>query len=193
MECDCHHEFTIIGLAGLDDMKLNDKATTEDAEYILGYLPTIKQETFTLGGVYKHYSKKYTQTITLSHSYLNNRNTKYQDNLNDNPDKLRLKYRSSEQESKLRIENLARMGNWKINAGLNLDYVQYSNKSYQRLYRDYKEIDLNYDTQLEFFKWGVFAHVAGSPKMIDKDTFFKGVEETVKKPFRVVPFFDPAP
>ncbi|TWV15427.1 TonB-dependent receptor [Bacteroidaceae bacterium HV4-6-C5C] len=152
------HEFTIIGLAGLDDMKLNDKATTEDAEYILGYLPTIKQETFTLGGVYKHYSKKYTQTITLSHSYLNNRNTKYQDNLNDNPDKLRLKYRSSEQESKLRIENLARMGNWKINAGLNLDYVQYSNKSYQRLYRDNKEIDLNYDTQLEFFKWGVFAH-----------------------------------
>ena len=29
--------------------------------------------------------------------------------------------------------------------------------------------------------------------MIDKDTFFKGVEATVNTPFRVVPFFDPAP
>lgn len=36
-------------------------------------------------------------------------------------------------------------------------------------------------------------HVAGRPKMIDKATFFKGMEETVKRPFRVVPFFDPAP
>lgn len=36
-------------------------------------------------------------------------------------------------------------------------------------------------------------HIAGEPKMIDKDTFFKGIEETVKSPFRVVPFFDPAP
>ena len=29
--------------------------------------------------------------------------------------------------------------------------------------------------------------------MIDKATFFKGIEETVKTPFRVGPFFDPAP
>ena len=36
-------------------------------------------------------------------------------------------------------------------------------------------------------------HLAGEPRMIDKETFFKGIEETVKSPFRVVPFFDPAP
>lgn len=36
-------------------------------------------------------------------------------------------------------------------------------------------------------------HIAGEPKMIDKATFFDGIEETVKTPFRVVPFFDPAP
>ena len=29
--------------------------------------------------------------------------------------------------------------------------------------------------------------------MIDRETFFKGIEETIKTPFRVVPFFDPAP
>jgi len=31
------------------------------------------------------------------------------------------------------------------------------------------------------------------PKLIDKKTFFRGIEKTAGKPFRVVPFFDPAP
>ncbi len=36
-------------------------------------------------------------------------------------------------------------------------------------------------------------HIANEPRLNDKETFFKGIEETVKTPFRVVPFFDPAP
>ena len=36
-------------------------------------------------------------------------------------------------------------------------------------------------------------HQPGIPKMIDRKTFFAGMERTVKAPFRVVPFFDPAP
>lgn len=36
-------------------------------------------------------------------------------------------------------------------------------------------------------------HIANEPRLIDKETFFKGIEETIKNPFRVVPFFDPAP
>lgn len=35
--------------------------------------------------------------------------------------------------------------------------------------------------------------VAGSPKMITGDTLRKGLELTAHRPFRVVPFFDPAP
>lgn len=153
------HELTFIGLGGLDDMKLNDKATTDDAEYILSYLPTIKQETFTVGAVYKHYSKINTQTVVLSHSYLNNRNTKYQDNDESNPDNLRLKYKSVEQESKFRFENLTRLGDWKINAGASLDYVQYDNKSFQRLFLSGRDIDWNYETDLNFAKWGIFTNI----------------------------------
>ncbi len=33
----------------------------------------------------------------------------------------------------------------------------------------------------------------GQPKLIDRDTFMRGIEKTASKPFRVVPFFDPAP
>lgn len=36
-------------------------------------------------------------------------------------------------------------------------------------------------------------HVENDPKMIDKETFYKGIENTIKRPFRVVPFFAPAP
>lgn len=54
---------------------------------------------------------------------------------------------------------------------------------------------------LDRYKEGLFdkvdywldTHVADRPKMIDKETFFRGIEATVKTPFRVVPFFDPAP
>lgn len=153
------NELTFIGVGAIDDMRLNNKATTEDAEYILGYLPTIKQETFTLGTVYKHYNKRHRQTLALSHSYLNNRNTKYQDNLDNDPEMLRLKYRSSEQKSELRFENLTLLGNWKINAGVNADYVQYSNNSFQVLFSDDSKTSLQYNTQLNFLKWGVFSNV----------------------------------
>ena len=33
----------------------------------------------------------------------------------------------------------------------------------------------------------------GEPKLIDRDTFMRGIEKTASRPFRVVPFFDPAP
>lgn len=35
--------------------------------------------------------------------------------------------------------------------------------------------------------------VKENPKLIDRDTFYKGIEQTANSPFRVVPFFDPAP
>ena len=47
---------------------------------MLSYLPEINQETYTVGGVYRHYSQRHVQSIVLSQSYLNNRNVKYRDN-----------------------------------------------------------------------------------------------------------------
>lgn len=54
---------------------------------------------------------------------------------------------------------------------------------------------------LDKYKEGLFdkvdfwldTHIAREPKLIDKETFFRGIEETARSPFRVVPFFDPAP
>ena len=87
-------------------MRLNTKADSEDNEYILSYLPKIKQETFTLGAVYRHYASAHVQSVVVSHSYLNNRNTKYRQNDESIPENLMLRLRSTEQETKFRFETL---------------------------------------------------------------------------------------
>ena len=65
---------------------------------------------------------------------------------------------------------------------------------YKRGYfNDWRICDIHKDSLFGRVEFWIDTHVAGTPKMIDKDTFFKGVEATVNTPFRVVPFFDPAP
>lgn len=96
---DARNELTVLGLGGIDKMKLNTKADDEDNEYILSYLPKIQQETFTLGAVYRHYAGAHVQSVVASHSYLNNRNTKYQQNDESDPDHLMLRLRSTEQNT----------------------------------------------------------------------------------------------
>ena len=44
---DERNELTVLGLAGIDNMKLNTSLEGEKAEYILSYLPKTQQETFT--------------------------------------------------------------------------------------------------------------------------------------------------
>lgn len=65
---------------------------------------------------------------------------------------------------------------------------------YKRGYfNDWRICDKYKEGLFDRVNFWIDTHIVGEPKMIDKDTFFKGIEETVKSPFRVVPFFDPAP
>lgn len=153
-----NNELTILGLGGIDNMKLNTKLDGEKAEYILSYLPKIQQETFTLGAVYRHYAGIHVQSVVVSHSYLNNRNTKYLNNDESSTDNLSLKLRSVEQETKFRIENTSTLGNWKINFGANLDYSQYTNTTFQRVYID-EGRTFDYHTYLGMWRWGIFGTI----------------------------------
>ena len=153
-----NNELTILGLGGIDNMKLNTKLNGKKAEYILSYLPKIQQETFTLGAVYRHYAGIHVQSVVVSHSYLNNRNTKYLNNDESSADNLSLKLRSVEQETKFRIENTSTFGNWKINFGANLDYSQYTNTTFQRVYID-EGRTFDYHTYLGMWRWGIFGTI----------------------------------
>lgn len=155
---DSHNELTLLGLGGIDRMKLNLGIEGEDAEYMLSYLPEINQEIYTVGGVYRHYSQRHVQSIVLSQSYLNNRNVKYRDNDESSEENLTLRLGSIEQETKLRMENTSSWSVWKVKAGFDLNYSRYKSNEYRKVFANtLREYD--YHTDLSLWRWGMFASV----------------------------------
>ena len=148
-------ELILLGLAGIDKMKLNTDEEGEDAEYLLSYLPTIHQETFTLGASYRHYSGKHVQSLTLSHNYLNNRNLKYKNNDDSSEDNLMLRLRSVEQKTTLRFENQTHSGQWTLREGGELNNAIYTNRSRQRIFSSPDILSI-YETSLDIVSWGAF-------------------------------------
>ena len=61
------------------------------------------------------------------------------------------------------------------------------------LFIDWRVLDYYKETIFERVDWWIDTNAAGDPKMISRETFFRGIDLTARKPFRVVPFFDPAP
>lgn len=65
---------------------------------------------------------------------------------------------------------------------------------YKRGYfNDWRVCDAHKDRIMDKVDFWLDTHIAGTPKMIDRETFLNGLEKTAANPFRVVPFFDPAP
>ena len=147
---------TVLALAGFDNMKLNVDEKGEDAEYLLSYLPRIRQETFTVGASWRHYAGRHVQTVTLSHNYLNNRNLKYLRNDDSSEDNLTLRLRSVEQKTALRAENRSYLGRWTLREGVEVNWSGYTNRTLQRLYTDKSQLS-DYNTRLGIVGWGLFA------------------------------------
>ncbi len=61
------------------------------------------------------------------------------------------------------------------------------------LFIDWKVLDYYKEELFPRVDWWIDTNAAGDPKMISRETFFRGMDKTARKPFRVVPFFDPAP
>lgn len=151
-----HDELTFMGLVGFDDMRLNTDEKGEDAQYLLSYLPRLRQETFTVGTVWRHYAGRHTQSVTLSHNYLNNRNLKYMNNDSSTEENLMLRLRAVEQKSSLRFENRSYLNRWSVRAGAELHYRHYVNRTVQRL-SDPEARFSDYATRLGILEWGLFA------------------------------------
>lgn len=153
------HELILIGIAGFDNMTLNeDTGGKESNEYILAYFPVIQQEVFTFGAIFRHYYGNNTMNLYLSHSYLNNRNTKYSNNDYSSEQNLSLKYRSVEQETKFRIENISKISDFRLTLGAGIELPDYSNNTYQKIFLE-NPVTVNYTTNLSFLKYSAFANI----------------------------------
>lgn len=61
------------------------------------------------------------------------------------------------------------------------------------LFIDWRLLDMYKDKIMSKVDFWLDTNAAGDPKMIDRATFMEGMDRTANSPFRVVPFFDPAP
>ena len=150
-------EIVLLGLTGIDRMKLNTDETGEDAEYMLSYLPRIEQQTFTIGAAYKHYAGKHVQTVSLGYNYLANQNLKYRNNDDSSADNLTLDLSSHEQKVSLRAENRTYGERWAFVEGVEAYYAKYDDNTFQRLYRSGGQVLLRQNTDLGIMGWGAFA------------------------------------
>ena len=150
------HELMFLGLGGIDRMKLNTDEKNEENEFLLSYLPVVHQDTYTLGASYKHYGGTNTQSLFLSHSYLNNRMTKYVNNDESSEKNLMLRLRSSEQKTSLRFENRSSIGKWTWKQGAEMSYSRYTNHTIQRFYANQQASWIDYQTDLGIWSWGGF-------------------------------------
>ncbi len=142
-------ELTVLIVGALDDMQLNDSATSESAKYILGYLPQIKQNTLTAGISYRHFEGSNSYALYLSHTYIYNRNLKYQDNDSSSVDNLTLDLKSTENQTTLRNENRKYLDHWTLRYGAKLGYNRYSIDSFTTANL--------YGASLGFATWGLYA------------------------------------
>lgn len=129
-------ELVVLGLTGIDNMKLNMGIDGEEAEYYLSYLPRIKQQTFTIGAAYSHYMGKYVLSLIVGYNYLRNQNLKYKGNDDSEPENLTLDLNSTEQKFSIRVENRTYADRWTFTEGAETYYAHYHNRVFQLLYGD---------------------------------------------------------
>ncbi len=159
---DAKNELTLIGLGSVDvnELNLDIKNPDDQQKYILSQLPENNQWSYTVGAVYKHFRQNSYQTLVVSRSHLNNTITKYlENNQSSESDKI-LDYVSEEQENKIRFENNMRMDGFKANIGANVDFAKYTNATMQRRFYNGNVLNVNYDTDLNLVKYGIFGQVS---------------------------------
>lgn len=159
---DSKNELTFIGLGAIDlfDLNRNIKNPDDQQKYILSQIPKNEQWSYTVGAVYKHYRTNSYQTLAVSRSHLNNTITKYLENDESSPNNKILDYNSQEIENKIRFENNLRMDGYKLNVGANLDFAKYSNTTFQKRFYDGNILNVNYDTELNLVKYGIFGQLS---------------------------------
>lgn len=156
---DAKNEIYFLGLGAIDQFKLNLEANeTEAQRYLLNNLPVSPQWNYTNGLVYKHYTDNGYMTFVLSRNMLNNEAYKYPNNDESLPRKL--DYKSQEIENKLRAEHTFRTGKYKVNYGLAYEFVKYNNKTVSLVNTPNGPIAINYGTDINIQKYGLFAQVS---------------------------------
>ena len=167
-------EILFLAIGGIDRMKLNTDEKGESVEYLLSYLPVVKQNTFTLGTSYTHYGEQSRFNVSINYNWFNNRNVKYMGNDSSNEDNLIMDINSTEHKLGVRAEKRFYLGRWQLLTGLNCAYNLYTSISFKKEYVADTSFDSSsaadtgrpllvaneYDTSLKIFTYAPFISVS---------------------------------
>lgn len=93
-----------------------------------------------------------------------------------------------------RWEHQLRMHKSSVKAlGIDNSKEPFASQHKRNYFNDWLICDKYKDKLFDKIDYWLDTHVVDNPKLIDNSTFQKGIETTIQKPFRVVPFFAPAP
>lgn len=159
------NELNFIGLGSIDDFEFNppnrDEYDTEEAYLenlsVLDPIPRQNQWTATNGVQWKHNLKNGYFNLALSQNYLDNKSSKYQNDQEDVDSLLTLKYRSAEDETKLRFEVNQFKDKWRFSYGSNVQYSFYLNQTYNK---QIPGLLLDFETRLHMFRYGLFGNAS---------------------------------
>lgn len=155
------NELTILGIGAYDVNHLNtDMKDPDDGQkYLLNWLPESRQWSYTVGATFKHYGNNWHHLFVLSRSGLHNKIEKYTDNDEHKPKTV--DFRSGETENKFRFEHrrLTSAG-YKLNVGAALEYAQYDNTTFRRMFVGGEAAVQDYSRELNMWKWAVFGQVS---------------------------------
>jgi hypothetical protein len=153
---DKKNEISIIGLGSIDNFTFNEPedATLEQLA-ILDAIPLNSQRTNTIGVSWRHNMSRGYWQLVASKNTLTNTADKFENNEEGDESKRILKYRSTEDENRLRYEINNNFGPWQVGAGAVLIYADYENSTYQR--RTYGTV--SYENELGFLRYGGYANI----------------------------------
>jgi outer membrane receptor for ferrienterochelin and colicin len=161
--------FTAIGVGAIDEFSFGiPRTSTPDKTFILNATPSIKQWNYTTGFSLKKLTKNGFINIALSRNMFDNQLDRFENKDIGNENARILKIRSQEIENKLRIDVNKFKNNWKFSYGLVGQYVKFNNSLYNRIRKSellpngdsIPQIAINYESNIEFFKYGAFAQAA---------------------------------
>ncbi len=159
---DQKNELTVLGIGADDDFRLNlDANETEYQRYILGYIPTQEQYSYTVGAVYRHFRTNGSDMVVLSRNYLNNTQYKYLDNDDSDPANKIFDYQSGEGDIRLRYERTVVWPNsLRVSYGAGTEMSRYRNDTFRQFFAGNALSTEEYSTNLVFFKYAAFGQVS---------------------------------
>jgi len=152
---DAKNEINLIGIGAIDNFRFKrpENPTLEQLA-ILEQIPLNQQRTNTVGVSWRHTMKKGYWQLALSNNKLVNTADQYEDNEKPLDAERILRYRSTEEETRLRYEWNQNWNKWQFSAGTVGILARYENSTFQRR----PGYVADYSSSIQFLRYGFFAN-----------------------------------